>query len=396
MHYDVIIVGGGASGLMCALTAGQAGKKVLVLEKAKKVGRKILMSGGGRCNFTNLDVTPANYLCENPHFVKSALNQYTHWAFIEAVAQAKIPYHERDLGKLFCDRSAKDILNLLLAECREGDVKILTDVDVQQIHKDNCFQVLTSAAQFTSTSVVMASGGLSIPSMGVTGFSYSIAEQFGHEIMPLRAGLVPFVFDGRMEKLLAPMSGNAFPMGVSAGGAYFMEPVLFTHKGLSGPASLQASNYWSAGLPLTLDILPQNDVFSLMKQWREKQGKTLLRTQLSQLLPKKLVLLLQQRWWPQQANQPLADWRTETLEEIAHKIHAWQVFPAKTEGYKTAEVTLGGVSTACISSKTMSSELCKGLYFIGEAVDVTGHLGGYNFQWAWSSGVVAGRNAADE
>ena len=386
---DVIIIGAGAAGLMCAWQAALHGRSVVVFEHTKKVGKKILMSGGGRCNFTNLDVQPENYLCANPHFVKSALKRYTQWDFLNAVVTHDIPYHERKHGELFCDRSAKDILKLLLDECANAGVTIATECDTQSILADNGFTLTTNKGQWHCESLVIATGGLSIPSMQTTPFAYEIAEQFGMGLFDRKAGLVPLRFDGKIGALFNGLSGNAIEATVSYENQYFTDNILFTHRGLSGPTILQISNYWQLGEAINVNLLPHIDAATHLHEHKASAAKSLLRTVLSQLLPKALVAALEQLWWPSYSNTPMAEFSDELINSIAHKLHHWQLYPCGTEGYKTAEVTLGGVDTKGLSSKTMESNSQKGLYFVGECMDVTGHLGGYNFQWAWSSGFAA-------
>ena len=389
-NYDVIIIGGGASGLMCAITAGQRGRRVLVIERSKKPGRKILMSGGGRCNFTNLNMGSEYFLSQNPHFCKSALSRYTQWDFISLVEKHAIPYHERDHGQLFCDDSAKDILSMLFKECNQVGVDILPLCEVTNITFNDQYHLKTTNGQFSSESLVIASGGLSIPRMGSTGFGYQIADQFEHSIVPKAAGLVPFTFTDPLLSIFARMSGIAIPVNVTAGDHSFKENILFTHRGLSGPVILQASNYWRSGETISINLLPDQDAESLLKTFKQSQPKSLLRTMLNQHLPKSLVSELEQLWWTESSEKKLADFSDQLLIEIAQKINNWKLKPSGTEGYRTAEVTLGGVDTNELSSKTMESNKQPGLYLIGEVVDVTGHLGGYNFQWAWASGYAAG------
>jgi predicted Rossmann fold flavoprotein len=397
-HYDVIVIGGGASGLMCAITAGQRGKRVLVLESSNKVGKKILMSGGGRCNFTNLDVLPKNFISNNPRFCISALKRYTQWDFIALVDKYKIAYDERDLGKLFCLDSAKDILNMLLAECDAAGVEIEVNRKVMSIKAlhDGGFAV----DEFTCESLVIASGGLSIPTMGASGFGYDVARQFGHTVLPTRAGLVPFTFSDKFKDVSERLSGLAVDTDLSCAAANFNEAVLFTHRGLSGPAALQLSNYWQTGEALYLNLFPNESAETLL-DWllslKRTHPKSLLRTLLAEhptvRLAKNLVLELQAALWDKHAETALAQIPDTVLALIGRGLQAWQQKPSGTEGYRTAEVTLGGVDTTELSSKTMESNKQAGLYFIGEVVDVTGHLGGYNFQWAWASGHAAGEVA---
>lgn len=387
--YDVVVVGGGAAGLMCAALAGQRGKSVLLLERTAKVGKKILMSGGGRCNFTNLDVTPANYLSANPHFCKSALSRYTQWDFIGLVAEYGIPYHEKKLGQLFCDNSAKDILDMMLDQCRKGNVTIRTHCDIRAIDGQDRLRLDTDKGLFEGDAVVIATGGLSIPTMGVTGFGYDVAQQFGLEIIPTRPALVPFVFSDSFRDLSNRLSGLSVDTVLSNERASFRENILFTHRGLSGPAVLQLSSYWREGQTVYVNLLPGQNALDWLQGCKKSQPKSLLRTVLSELLPRKLVLELEQLGWQASAEKPLAEIGNKTLEVVAELLQQWGLKPAGTEGYRTAEVTLGGVSTDGLSSKTMECKTRSGLFFIGEVVDVTGHLGGFNFQWAWSSAYAA-------
>ncbi|MBB6522755.1 NAD(P)/FAD-dependent oxidoreductase [Pseudoteredinibacter isoporae] len=387
VNTDLIILGAGAAGLMCAWQAAARGLKVTVLERAKRPGRKILMSGGGRCNFTNLDVEARHFLCENPHFVKSALKQYSNWDFIGKVIEHEIPYHERDLGKLFCDDSAKDILNMLLLECEATTrVNLISQCDVQTVDKPkDDFLLQSNKGQFSAPQLVVATGGLSIPSMGGGEFGYQIAEQFGLTLLPTRAGLVPFTFSDAAGKIFESLAGIAIDVTLSNERASFSEAVLFTHRGLSGPASLQLSNYWHSGETIHMDLLPSLDARAFLLEQKQQQAKAKLRSLLRDLLPKALIKHLEQLWWPTESDRAMAEFSNQRLEEIARQLNNWVLKPSGTEGYRTAEVTLGGVDCRQLSSKTMEAETQSGLFFIGEVVDVTGHLGGFNFQWAWSS-----------
>lgn len=394
--FDVIIIGGGASGLMCAFTAAQRGRRVLVLDSSNKIGKKILMSGGGRCNFTNLFVEPSNYLSENPHFCISALNRYTQWDFIALVEKHRIAYHERKHGELFCNDSAKDILAMLVNECERAGVTIQTHCTIEKVtaidQAPTRFELNTTKGQFACQSLVIATGGLSIPTMGATGFGYDVAKQFGHHVLPTRAGLVPFTFTDNIKAVTERLSGLALEVTMTAkDDTSFNENLLFTHRGLSGPVALQLSNYWHLGETVAINLLPQLDMSAWLKQQKQQHPKSLLRTQLTPLLSKSLVLELQTLHWPTYADTPLAEIPDSVLLTIADALQAWQLKPSGTEGYRTAEVTLGGVDTRELSSKTMESKKQQGLYFIGEVVDVTGWLGGFNFQWAWSSGFAAGQ-----
>lgn len=383
--FDTVIIGAGAAGLFCASLAGQAGLSVLVLDNGKKAGRKILMSGGGRCNFTNMYIEPSAYLSDNPHFCKSALARYTQWDFIELVQKHHIAYHEKTLGQLFCDDSAQQIVDLLLAECHERKVSIRLRSEVTQIEKTaEGFTLLVGGKTITASSVVIASGGLSMPGLGATPFGYKIAQQFGLNVLPTRAGLVPFTLHKPQLEQLSPLSGVAIPAIVTAeNGTQFKENILFTHRGLSGPAILQISSYWHAGEYVSINLLPDADLEGYLQEKRQAQPNQLLKNTLSRLLPKRFIeIMIENKQLP---DISLAQLSNERIAQIATLLQAWQVLPNGTEGYRTAEVTLGGVDTRNLSSKTMEATKITGLYFIGEVVDVTGWLGGYNFQWAWSS-----------
>lgn len=383
--YDTVIIGAGAAGLFCASLAGQAGLSVLVLDNGKKAGRKILMSGGGRCNFTNMYIEPSAYLSENPHFCKSALARYTQWDFIELVQKHNIGYHEKTLGQLFCDDSAQQIVDLLLTECQKGKVSVRLRSEVTQIEKtDAGFTIFVDGKTITTPSVVIASGGLSMPGLGATPFGYKVAEQFGLSVLPTRAGLVPFTLHKPQLEQLSQLSGVAVPAIVTAkNGTSFKENILFTHRGLSGPAILQISSYWQAGEYVSINLLPNIELESLLQEKRQEHPNQLLKNTLSRLLPKRFIeIMIENKQLP---DVSLAQLSNERITQIATLLQEWQVQPNGTEGYRTAEVTLGGVDTRALSSKTMEATKVKGLYFIGEVVDVTGWLGGYNFQWAWSS-----------
>ncbi|WP_368939322.1 NAD(P)/FAD-dependent oxidoreductase [Proteus mirabilis] len=383
--FDTVIIGAGAAGLFCASLAGQAGLSVLVLDNGKKAGRKILMSGGGRCNFTNMYIEPSAYLSDNPHFCKSALARYTQWDFIELVQKHHIAYHEKTLGQLFCDDSAQQIVDLLLAECQQGKVSIRLRSEVTQIEKTaEGFTLLIGGKTITASSVVIASGGLSMPGLGATPFGYKIAQQFGLNVLPTRAGLVPFTLHKPQLEQLNPLSGVAIPAIVTAeNGTQFKENILFTHRGLSGPAILQISSYWHPGENVSINLLPDTDLESYLQEKRQAQPNQLLKNTLSRLLPKRFIeIMIENNQLP---DTSLAQLSNERITQITTLLQAWLVLPNGTEGYRTAEVTLGGVDTRNLSSKTMEATKITGLYFIGEVVDVTGWLGGYNFQWAWSS-----------
>ena len=395
---DVIIIGGGAAGLFCAFTAAQRGQSVVVLDSSNKVGKKILMSGGGRCNFTNLDITPENYLCNNPHFCISALNRYNQWQFIELVESHGIAYHERKHGELFCDESAKDILTMLLDECQRAGVVIKTKCEIKSVkavdkagEENQRYSLQTSAGQYQCRSLVIATGGLSIPTMGASGFGYEIAEQFGLSLLPRTAGLVPFTFSDGIKQISETLSGLAVDVDMSVNGISFRENMLFTHRGISGPAALQLSSYWTPGQAIGVNLLPDNNAAELLLGYKKTSAKSLLRNLLSQHLSKGLVLALQTLHWPKYAETAMAEIPDAQLLAVAQQLADWQLKPSGTEGYRTAEVTLCGVDTDQLSSKTMECKTQPGLYFVGEVVDVTGHLGGYNFQWAWASGYAAGQ-----
>ena len=387
---DVLIIGASAAGLMCAIEAGKRGRKVIVLDHANKPGKKILMSGGGRCNFTNTDISASNYISHNPHFCKSALSRYTQWDFIALVNEYQIPYHERDLGKLFCDDSARDILDMLLAECEKVKASIRLDCDIKTIaHKENgTFEIESSQGIFRTSSLVIASGGLSIPKMCASPLGYKVAEQFGHHIWPTAAGLVPFTLQPHDKERLAELSGIAVDSCVSNERIQFNENILFTHRGLSGPAILQISSYWQAGEAISINLLPALDLFDFIKKRQATQPNIKLKTALADVLPKRLIPAVLGQ---ETADKPLQELSQVRIEAIARQLQHWQIKPNGTEGYRTAEVTLGGVDCNELSSRTMESSQVAGLYFVGEVVDVTGWLGGYNFQWAWSSGWCAGQ-----
>lgn len=391
-HYDVIVLGAGASGLMLAACAAKRGRSVLVLEKANKVGKKILMSGGSKCNFTNLDVEPKHYLCHNPHFVKSALSRYTQWDFIGLVCEYGIAYEERKHGQLFTLNGAKDILNMLLSECSKTnlvEIQTSAEVEVVQVLEDGQFSVKTQSQNFRAESVAVATGGLSIPTLGGSDFGYQLAKQFGHQIYPTRAGLVPFTFSDQFKEVTTRLSGNALDATLSNPQIEFTEALLFTHRGLSGPSSLQLSNYWQVGESFQINFFPTHDLFTWLKQKKQSHPKSLLRTLFTELAAKSVIAELQQLIWQADSETAIGQMSDQKLEKIAIQLQNFQVKPSGTEGYRTAEVTLGGVDTDEISSKTMESKKQKGLFFLGEVLDVTGHLGGYNFQWAWSCAAAA-------
>ena len=386
--HDVLVIGGGAAGLMTALTAGQRGLRVLVIEHANKVGKKILMSGGGRCNFTNTGTAPANFLSANPHFCKSALARYTPGDFIEMVQRHRIAFHEKELGQLFCDVSSKLIVKMLVDECVAAGVRIETGCSVQQVHHDSgVFRVDTPLGRFAAPSLVVATGGLSIPSMGATGFGYELAKQFGHALLPTRAGLVPLTLSGKHQERLADLSGVALPVEARCGKARFRNFMLLTHRGVSGPSILQISSYWQPGDDLRLDLLPDHDALDWLQSQRAQRPDAELKTVLSDALPRRFAQRLCEVWLP---NRPMRQFNPPQLKDAAGLLANWPLVASGTEGYRTAEVTLGGVDTDGVSSSTMMSKHVAGLFFVGEVLDVTGWLGGYNFQWAWASGHAAG------
>jgi len=388
---DVIIIGGGAAGLLCAITAGQRGRRVVVLEGSNKIGKKILMSGGGRCNFTNLHTEPSRFISANPHFCKSALSRYTQWNFIALVEKHGIVYHEKTLGQLFCDISSKEIVAMLSDECDSAGVTIHTQCSDTTVEQSNGYVVSCSEGRFNATSLVVASGGLSIPKMGASDFGYRLASQFDLTVLDYRAGLVPFTLTGALHEVSNRLSGVSCRVAVAAGEREFTEDMLFTHRGLSGPAMLQASSYWQPGQSIVINLLPGIDIEQHLLAAKHAMPRSRLRGVLAEQLPKALVAELQDIFWTESADLALAEFGDGQLKTIAAALQGWTIKPASTEGYRTAEVTLGGVDTTELSSKTMESNKHPGLYFIGEVVDVTGHLGGFNFQWAWSSGVAAGQ-----
>ncbi|WP_289048121.1 NAD(P)/FAD-dependent oxidoreductase [uncultured Psychrobacter sp.] len=419
-HYDVIIIGAGASGLYCALTAGRRGRRVLVLDHANKAGKKILMSGGGRCNFTNYVVEPEHFIGSNAHFCKSALSRYPNWEFIAMVEQHKIPYHEREHGQLFCDDSAQDILTMLLDECAAVGVQVKLNTHIEQVktvenNKKSLFELITSKSlskkekqerkdngnqsklpktSYNCESLVVATGGLSIPTLGASGFGYELAQQFGHTLVATDASLVPFTFTDKTGELIRTLAGISLPVIASNERISFKLPLLFTHRGLSGPAMLQLSNYWHVGETITINLLPEIDMTALLLTHKKSHPRQLIRTVLADntnnALPKKLLAALQTHLWDDIKDTELANIKDERLIELGTTLNGWQLKPSGTEGYRTAEVTRGGITTDEVSSKTMQSKYQDGLYFIGEVLDVTGWLGGYNFQWAWASGFACG------
>lgn len=389
-NVDVVVIGAGAAGLFCAAEAGKRGRNVAVLDHAKRIGGKILMSGGGRCNFTNMYTSHENFLCDNPHFCKSALSQYTQWDFIGLVAEHGIAYHEKTLGQLFCDDSAKDILNMLLAECEKAGATVTSQCEILSIEKTESGYVLyTAKGQYQCESLVIATGGLSMPKLGASPFGYQVAEQFGLKVKPTRAGLVPFTLHEQDKTVLAELSGISLDANASCNDTSFNESILFTHRGLSGPAVLQISSFWEPGQAVAFDLFPNGELLGLLEKALQNQPDSQLSTALAAHYPKRYI----QAVLPYLGidNKPLKQYQGKQLAQVAEQFHNWQLKPNGTEGYRTAEVTLGGIDTDELSSKTMMAKNVEGLFFIGEVMDVTGWLGGYNFQWAWSSGWVAGQ-----
>ena len=384
-RFDAIVVGAGAAGMFCAAQAGQLGCRVLLLDNGKKPGRKILMSGGGRCNFTNMYVEPAAYLSQNPHFCKSALARYTQWDFIELVGKYGIAWHEKTLGQLFCDDSAEQIVNLLLAECEKGGVQIRLRSEILSVERDEQgYRLQVNGETLMTKKLVIASGGLSMPGLGASPFGYKVAEQFGLKVLPTRAGLVPFTLHKPLLEQLQVLSGVSVPSTITAeNGTLFRENLLFTHRGLSGPAVLQISSYWQPGEFVTVNLLPDCDLDDFLNEQRSAHPNQSLKNTLAMQLPKRLVECLQQLG--QIPDVTLKQLNVRDQQALVETLTAWRVQPNGTEGYRTAEVTLGGVDTNELSSRTMEARKAPGLYFIGEVMDVTGWLGGYNFQWAWSS-----------
>ncbi|EMM3426959.1 BaiN/RdsA family NAD(P)/FAD-dependent oxidoreductase [Klebsiella aerogenes] len=384
-RFDAIVIGAGAAGMFCAAQAGQLGCRVLLLDNGKKPGRKILMSGGGRCNFTNMYVEPAAYLSQNPHFCKSALARYTQWDFIELVGKYGIAWHEKTLGQLFCDDSAEQIVNLLLSECEKGGVQIRLRSEILSVERDEQgYRLQVNGETLTAKKLVIASGGLSMPGLGASPFGYKVAEQFGLKVLPTRAGLVPFTLHKPLLEQLQVLSGVSVPSTITAeNGTLFRENLLFTHRGLSGPAVLQISSYWQPGEFVTVNLLPDCDLEAFLNEQRGDHPNQSLKNTLAMQLPKRLVECLQQLG--QIPDVTLKQLNVRDQQALVETLTAWRVQPNGTEGYRTAEVTLGGVDTNELSSRTMEARKAPGLYFIGEVMDVTGWLGGYNFQWAWSS-----------
>jgi predicted Rossmann fold flavoprotein len=383
-QFDVVVLGGGAAGLICALEAGKRGRRVAVLERAERVGKKILISGGGRCNFTNIHCRPENFISANPHFAKSALARYTPSDFIALVEKHRIPYHEKTLGQLFCDRSARDITDMLEGECRDAGVRLYVKAPIQNVLKTTEFAVRAGEMEFHAPVLVVATGGLSIPKMGATGLGYDLARQFGLAIREPRPALVPFVFNDEDRSRYCDLAGVSGDVAVSCHDQRFREKMLITHRGLSGPAILQISSYWTPGQAVVIDLAPDRDVTAALREPKAPRNVTAMRSALHKFLPNRFA----NRWLDLHAP---AAWTNSGIAELERAVHRWTIVPAGTEGYGKAEVTAGGVDTDELSAKTMESRRVPGLFFVGEVVDVTGHLGGFNFQWAWASGACAGR-----
>ncbi|HKD81914.1 MAG TPA: NAD(P)/FAD-dependent oxidoreductase [Candidatus Angelobacter sp.] len=385
-NFDVIVLGAGAAGLMCAIEAGKRGRRVAVLERAERIGKKILISGGGRCNFTNLYCRPENFISANPHFAKSALARYTPADFTALVERHRIPYHEKTLGQLFCDGSAQQVVSLLEEECRRVGVQIFTTVKIAEVLREESFTVRAGAENFRSSSLVVATGGLSIPKMGATPFGYDLAQQFGLKIVETRPALVPLTWNSNDHDHYCDLAGVSAEVIASIGVQQFREKMLMTHRGLSGPAILQISSYWKPHQPITLDLAPEQNLTVALREPKARRDLAAARNAFRAALPHRLA----DRWLDL---HPPQGWSNHALDELEHCAHHWQITPEGTEGYAKAEVTAGGVDTNELSAKTMESRKIPGLYFIGEVVDVTGHLGGFNFQWAWASGYCAGQAA---
>jgi len=389
-HFDVVVLGAGAAGLFAAMRAGQRGRRVLLLDHAEAAGKKILISGGGRCNFTNSGCVPERFLSANPHFARSALARYTQHDFVALVRKHGIPFHEKTLGQLFCDGSARAIVAMLLAECMAASVDLRLSHRITDITRDDRFRIVTDRGGFSADCLVLATGGLSIPKMGATGFAHDVARRFGLKLVAPRPGLVPLTFGGDLLALMQPLSGLALDSIAKAGKAAFREALLFTHRGLSGPAILQASSYWQEGQAITLDLLPERDATALLLAGKRARPKAEPKTILGEFLPARLAQAMAALHLPPRVIGEVGD---APLKALGALLKAWRLEPAGSEGYAKAEVTLGGIDTAGLSSQTMMAKDVPGLFVVGEAVDVTGWLGGYNFQWAWSSGWVAGESA---
>jgi len=383
-NFDAIVLGGGAAGLMCAIEAGKRGRRVVVLERAGRIGKKILISGGGRCNFTNLHCQPENFLSANPHFCKSALARYMPEDFIALVEKHRIRYHEKARGQLFCDGSAREIVRMLEEECQLAGVQVLLNVAIREVRKSDGFVVQTSQGEFRAPALVIATGGLSIPKIGATSFGYELAQQFGLEIRDCRPALVPLTFESQDREQYCDLAGISVDVVASCDSQKFYDKMVITHRGLSGPAVLQISSYWQKPMPVTIDLVPGHDLTAPLRASPARRDLSAAKASLRGILPGRLA----DRWL--EAHAP-PNWTNNSLAELESQIHHWQITPGATEGYEKAEVTAGGVDTDDLSAKTMESRRVSGLFFIGEVVDVTGHLGGFNFQWAWASGFSAGQ-----
>ncbi len=387
-NYDAVIIGAGAAGLMCAITAGQRGRKSLIIDHNKKIGEKIRISGGGRCNFTNIHTSPDNFISKNSHFCKSALNAYSPQDFIGLLISYNISYYEKTLGQLFCDETANDIILMLSAECHKANIDIMLECNIDDMIKINDgYQITSDHGNFAAKSMVIATGGKSIPKMGATGFAYDIAKQFGHDIIEPMPALVPLTYGSDDLELLQNLSGISLDISVKCGNMSFKEALLFTHKGLSGPAILQISSYWQLGMAINLNLAPTIDIYQFLKIAKDSRSKQAVHNILSDILPKKLAQMMVKN---NGITNKIGEVSNKSLKKLGDNINYWQIIPSGSEGFRIAEVTKGGIDTDQIYSKTMESKLSPNLYFIGECLDVTGHLGGYNFQWAWSSGYVAG------
>ena len=386
-NYDVIIIGAGAAGIMCAIAAGRRGRKVLLLDHTDQIGKKVLISGGGRCNFTNLLIEPENYLSNNPHFCKSALSRFSQYDFIDFVEKHGVSYYEKISGQLFCKGKSAEIVNILLKECHTVGINIQTKCAVEKINKENDFTISTNSGDYFAESLVIATGGLSMPKIGASGFGFTVAEQFGIKVIACQPGLVPLTFSGEILKGLIDLSGISVDASVSCNGQTFRGFILFTHKGLSGPAILQISNYWQSGDEILINLLPDIDLEKTIKHWQKERPKSEMKKQIGYLLTQRLArIFLKSSYYDKPVNQ----YDEKEIIAIAGIFHHWRISPSGTEGYRKAEVTKGGIDTNELSSKTFETRKVKGLYFVGEVIDVTGWLGGFNLQWAWSSGYCAG------
>ena len=386
-NYDVIIIGAGAAGMMCAIAAGQRGRKVLLLDHTDQIGKKVLISGGGRCNFTNLLIEPENYLSNNPHFCKSALSRFSQYDFIDFVEKHGVSYYEKISGQLFCNGKSTEIVNILLKECHTVGISIQTKCAIEKINKENDFTISTNLGDYFAESLVIATGGLSMPKIGATGFGFTVAKQFGIKVIACQPGLVPLTFSDELLKGLIDLSGISVDASVSCNGQTFRGFILFTHKGLSGPAILQISNYWQLGDEIIINLLPDIDLEKTIKNWQKERPESELKKQIGYLLTQRLArIFLRSSYY----DKPVKQYDEKEIIVIASIFHQWRISPSGTEGYKKAEVTKGGIDTNELSSKTFETRKVKGLYFVGEVIDVTGWLGGFNLQWAWSSGYCAG------